>query len=71
MADSTLRGGWPARRFGRRAESRRHRASRRLRRLVIREVEKGFAQIDEGHVLAHDAVGARLEQQLAEHQSRR
>lgn len=37
----------------------------------IREVEKGLAQIDAGQVLTHDAVGARLEQKLAEHQSRR
>ncbi len=37
----------------------------------IREVEKGLAQIDAGQVLWHDAVGARLEQKLAEHQSRR
>ena len=36
----------------------------------IREVEKGLAQIDAGQVLAHDAVGARLEQKLAD-QSRR
>jgi predicted transcriptional regulator len=37
----------------------------------IREVEKGLAQVDAGQVLTHDAVGARLEQRLAEHQSRR
>ena len=37
----------------------------------IREVEKGLAQIDAGQVLTHDAVGARLEQKLDEHQSRR
>jgi predicted transcriptional regulator len=37
----------------------------------IREVEKGLAQIDAGQVLPHDAVGARMEQKLAEHQSRR
>ena len=37
----------------------------------IREVEKGLAQIDAGQVVTHDAVGARLEQKLAEHQSRR
>lgn len=36
----------------------------------IHEVEKGLAQIDTGQVLTHD-VGARLEQKLAEHQSRR
>jgi predicted transcriptional regulator len=37
----------------------------------VREVEKGLAQVDAGQVLTHDAVGARLEQKLAEHQSRR
>ncbi len=37
----------------------------------IREVEKGLAQIDAGQVLTHDAVGARLERKLADHQSRR
>ena len=37
----------------------------------IREVEKGLAQIDAEQVLTHDAVGARLEQKLADHQSRR
>ena len=37
----------------------------------IREVEKGLAQIDAGQVLTHDAVGARLEQKLAEHRPRR
>ena len=37
----------------------------------IREVEKGLAQIDAGQVLTHDAVGAHLEQKLAENQSRR
>lgn len=37
----------------------------------IREVEKGLAQIDAGQLLTHDAVGDRLEQKLAEHQSRR
>ena len=37
----------------------------------IHEVEKGLAQIDAGQVVTHDAVGARLEQKLAEHQSRR
>ena len=36
----------------------------------IREVEKGLAQIDAGQVLTHEAVGARLEQKLAQHQSR-
>lgn len=33
----------------------------------LREVEKGLAQIDAGQVLTHDAVGARLEQKLAEY----
>jgi predicted transcriptional regulator len=37
----------------------------------VREAERGLAQIDAGQVLTHDAVGARLEQKLAEHQSRR
>ena len=37
----------------------------------VREVEKGLAQIDSGQVLTHEAVGDRLEQKLAEHQSRR
>ena len=37
----------------------------------VREVEKGLAQIDAGQVLTHDAVAARLEQRLSEHQSRR
>ncbi len=37
----------------------------------IREVDKGLAQVDTGQVLTHDAVGARLEQKLAEHKSRR
>ena len=37
----------------------------------VREVEKGLAQIEAGEVLTHEAVGARLEQRLAEHQSRR
>jgi len=37
----------------------------------IREVEKGLAQIDAGQVLTHDAVGARLEQKLAERQPHR
>lgn len=37
----------------------------------IREVEKGLTQIDAGQVLTHEAVGARLDQKLAEHQSRR
>jgi predicted transcriptional regulator len=37
----------------------------------IREVENGLAQIDAGQVLTHDAVGARLEQKLAERRSHR
>ena len=37
----------------------------------LRAVEKGLARVDAGQVLTHDAVGARLEQKLAEHQSRR
>jgi predicted transcriptional regulator len=37
----------------------------------VREVEKGLTQIDAGQILTHDAVGARLEQKLAEHQSPR
>lgn len=36
----------------------------------IREVEKGLAQIDAGQVLTHEAVGARLDKKVAEHQSR-
>jgi len=37
----------------------------------IREVEKGLGQIDAGQVLTHEAVGARLDEKLAEHESRR
>jgi predicted transcriptional regulator len=37
----------------------------------IREVEKGLAQVDAGQVLTHDAVGSRLDQKVAEQQSRR
>lgn len=37
----------------------------------VREVEKGLAQIEAGQVLSHEAVGARLEQKRAQHQSRR
>jgi predicted transcriptional regulator len=37
----------------------------------IREVEKGLAQIDAGQVQMHNAVGTRLDQKLADHQSRR
>jgi predicted transcriptional regulator len=37
----------------------------------IREVEKGLAQVDAGQVLTHDAVGSRLDQRVAEQQSRR
>ncbi|MEO7192548.1 MAG: hypothetical protein ABI051_15955 [Vicinamibacterales bacterium] len=36
-----------------------------------REVEKGLAQIDPGQALTHEAVGARVDQKLAEHQLRR
>jgi predicted transcriptional regulator len=38
---------------------------------LIREVEKGLAQVDAGQVLTHDAVGRRLDQKVAEQQSRR
>jgi len=37
----------------------------------IREVERGLAQVDTGQVLTHDAVGSRLEQKVADRQSRR
>ena len=37
----------------------------------IREVEKGLAQVDAGQVLTHDAVGSRLDQKVADQQSRR
>lgn len=37
----------------------------------VREVEKGLAQIEAGQVLSHEAVGTRLAQKLAQHQSRR
>jgi predicted transcriptional regulator len=37
----------------------------------IREVDKGLAQIEAGQLLSHDAVGTRLAQTLAQHQSRR
>jgi predicted transcriptional regulator len=33
-------------------------------------VEKGLAQIEEGKVLTHEQVGARMERLLAEKQSR-
>jgi predicted transcriptional regulator len=36
----------------------------------IREVEKGLAQIDQGAVLAHETVGARLEKRMTEKQPR-
>ena len=36
----------------------------------LREVEQGLAQIDRGEVLTHEAVGARLEQRLAENPPR-
>ena len=62
---------------GRRGVSAEHLIREAIERAVdyddwfIREVEKGLAQIDAGQVLTHEAVGARLEQKLAEHQSRR
>jgi predicted transcriptional regulator len=31
----------------------------------VREVEQGFAQVDAGQVLTHEAVGLRLKQKLA------
>ena len=37
----------------------------------VREVEKGLAQIEAGHTLAHDEVGARLNEHLADKQPRR
>ena len=37
----------------------------------LREVDAGLAQIDAGQVLTHEVVGTRLDQRLAEHQSRR
>ena len=36
----------------------------------IREVEKGMAQIDQGKVLTHEQVGARIDLMLAKKQSR-
>jgi predicted transcriptional regulator len=33
---------------------------------LLREIEKGLAQIDRGETLSHEAVGARLERQLTE-----
>jgi predicted transcriptional regulator len=66
-----------ARAAGRRGISAERLAQEAIERAVdyddwfIREVEKGLAQIDAGQVLTHEAVGARLEQKLAEHQSRR
>jgi predicted transcriptional regulator len=35
----------------------------------IREVGKGLTQIEEGKVLTHEEVGARMERRLAEKQS--
>jgi predicted transcriptional regulator len=35
-----------------------------------REVEKGLAQIERGETVAHENVGARLEQRLGEKRSR-
>ena len=37
----------------------------------IREVEKGLAQIEQGKVLTHEEVGARVERLLAEKQAPR
>jgi predicted transcriptional regulator len=36
-----------------------------------REVERGLAQIEQGQVLTHEAVGARLEQHMREKKPRR
>lgn len=36
----------------------------------IREVDKGLAQIEQGKVLTHEQVGARIEKRLAEKQPR-
>jgi predicted transcriptional regulator len=36
----------------------------------LREVEKGLAQIQQGEVLTHEEVGARLEKRLTEQQRR-
>lgn len=36
----------------------------------VREVEKGLAQIESGHTLSHEEVGARLEKYLREKQPR-
>jgi predicted transcriptional regulator len=36
----------------------------------IREVDKGFAQIEQGKVLTHEQVGERMEKRLAEKQAR-
>ena len=35
----------------------------------VREVEKGLTQIEQGKVLTHEEVGARMERRLAEKQS--
>jgi len=35
----------------------------------IREVEKGMTQVEQGEVLTHEEVGARVERRLAEKQS--
>jgi predicted transcriptional regulator len=37
----------------------------------LREVEAGMAQIDAGQTLSHDAVGARLEKKLTDHDAAR
>jgi predicted transcriptional regulator len=36
----------------------------------IREVDKGLAQVEQGKVLTHEEVGARVEKRLAEKQTR-
>jgi predicted transcriptional regulator len=37
----------------------------------VREVEKGLAQMEAGHTLTHEQVGARLEKYLTDKQPRR
>ena len=37
----------------------------------LREVDKGLAQVERGDVLTHEAVGARLDRQVTERQTRR
>ena len=36
----------------------------------VREVEKGLAQVEQGRLLSHEEVGARMEKLLVEKQSR-